>query len=400
VTRSRTVVVAGAGIGGLTASLALAAKGFRVLIIETAERLEEAGAGLQLSPNASRILIGLGLHARLSACALVPDAISIMSARHGGEICRLPLGEAATSRAGAPYWVVHRADLQAALLEQVGAHPDIELRLGAAIENATAHTEGVTVNLRGSSTDREKTAWALIGADGVWSALRTRLFPDADPLFSGLIAWRGTIEATQLPHDMTARHVQLWMGPDAHLVAYPMSGGRQINIVAVMPDAWNQPGWSAPGDAADIKRRFAQARWSELARRMIDAVDGWRKWALFTIPPMAAWHCDAMALLGDAAHAMLPFAAQGAGMAIEDAAVLAQCLGDATNERGDGAAAALARYTGLRRARVARVQKLAQLNGRIYHLGGAAALARDLAIRTMGPQRMLARQDWIYKWRP
>ncbi|WP_439922432.1 FAD-dependent monooxygenase [Nitrobacter sp. JJSN] len=399
-TRSRTVVVAGAGIGGLTASLALAAKGFRVLIIETAERLEEAGAGLQLSPNASRILIGLGLHARLSACALVPDAISIMSARHGGEICRLPLAETATSRAGAPYWVVHRADLQSALLEQVGAHPDIELRLGTAIENATSHTEGVTVNLRGSSPDREKTAWALIGADGVWSALRDRLFPDASPLFSGLIAWRGTIDAAHLPHDMTARRVQLWMGPDVHVVAYPMSGGRQINIVALMPDAWNQPGWSAPGDAADIKRRFAQARWSEPARRMIDAVDGWRKWALFTIPPMAAWHCDAMALLGDAAHAMLPFAAQGAGMAIEDAAVLAQCLGDATNERGDGAAAALARYTGLRRARVTRVQKLAQLNGRIYHLGGAAALARDLAIRTMGPQRMLARQDWIYNWRP
>src|SRR6185312_9195184 len=123
-------------------------------------------------------------------------------------------------------------------------------------------------------------------------------------------------------------------------------------------------------------------------------------WALFTIPSLPAWHGGAMALLGDAAHAMLPFAAQGAGMAIEDAAVLAQCLGDATNERGDGAAAALARYTGLRRERVARVQKLAQLNGRIYHLGGAAALARDVVIRAMGPRRMLARQDWIYNWRP
>jgi salicylate hydroxylase len=181
-----------------------------------------------------------------------------------------------------------------------------------------------------------------------------------------------------------------------------MSGKRQVNIVAVVPDTWNQPGWSAPGDAADIKHRFAQARWSEPASILIDAVaaNGWRKWALFTIPPMAAWHRDAAALLGDAAHAMLPFAAQGAGMAIEDAAVLAQCLDDAASKHADGAAAALARYTGLRRARVARVQALAQLNGRIYHLGGAGAVARDLAIKAMGPQRMLARQDWIYNWRP
>ncbi|OJU28676.1 MAG: monooxygenase [Nitrobacter sp. 62-13] len=399
-TPSRTVVIAGAGIGGLTASLALAAKGFRVLIIETAERLEEIGAGLQLSPNATRILIGLGLHPRLSARALVPEAVSIMSARHGGEICRLPLGEAATLRAGAPYWVMHRGGLQAALLEQVRNHPDIELRLGTAVEDATSHADGVTVSL-GGGTDRAKTAWALIGADGVWSTLRTRLFPDTSPQFSGLIAWRGTVEASQLPHDRTAQYVRLWMGPHAHLVSYPISGGRQINIVAVMPDIWNQPGWSAPGDAADIKHRFAQARWSEPARTMIGAVaaDGWRKWALFTIPPMAAWHRDAMALLGDAAHAMLPFAAQGAGMAIEDAAVLAQCLGEAANENA-GAAAALARYTGLRRARVARVQALAERNGRISHLAGAAALARDLVIKAIGPQRMLARQDWIYNWRP
>ncbi|GAB1715710.1 MAG: monooxygenase, FAD-binding protein [Nitrobacter sp.] len=401
-TPPRTVVVAGAGIGGLTAALALAAKGFRLLIVETAERLEEVGAGLQLSPNATRILIGLGLHARLSARALVPEAISIVSARQGGEICRLPLGEAAALRAGAPYWVMHRGGLQAALLEQVHDHPDIELRLGTRIDHAIPRDDGVAVDLRGSATNRRETAWALIGADGVWSALRNQLFPDASPLFSGLIAWRGTVEASQLPHDMTTRRVRLWMGPHAHLVSYPMPGGRQVNIVAVVPDTWNQPGWSAPGDAVDIKHRFAQARWSEPARMLIEAVaaDGWRKWALFTIPPMTAWHRDAMALLGDAAHAMLPFAAQGAGMAIEDAAILAQCLGEAANENAAGAAAALARYTSLRRARVARVQALAERNGRISHLVGAAALARDLAIKAIGPQRMLARQDWIYNWRP
>lgn len=397
---SRTVVIAGAGIGGLTAALALAARGFRILIIETAERLEEAGAGLQLSPNATRILIELGLHERLSARALVPEAVSIMSARRGGEICRLPLGEAAASRAGAPYWVMHRADLQAALLEQVHDHPGIELRLGANVEDAAAYATGANAGACGGTTGSRDTAWALIGADGVWSTLRRRLFPDTAALFSGLIAWRGTVEAARLPRDMTGPRIQLWMGPDAHLVTYPMSGGHRINLVAVVTGGWTEPGWNASADAAEIQRAFAQANWPESARLMIDAVGHWRKWALFTVPPMAAWHRDTTALLGDAAHAMLPFAAQGAGMAIEDAAVLAQCLGETASGGAESVASTLARYARLRRARVARLQETAQLNGRIYHLGGIAASARDFAIRTMGPRRMLARQDWIYSWRP
>ena len=207
-------------------------------------------------------------------------------------------------------------------------------------------------NFRDGTHATQETAWALIGADGVWSALRHQLFPDAKPLFSGLIAWRGTIEAAQLPREMTARRVQLWMGPDAHLVAIRYRAGADQHGRGCA-GRLEQPGWSAAGDAADIKRRFAQARWPEPARDDRRR-ERWRKWALFTIPPMPAWHRDATALLGDAAHAMLPFAAQGAGMAIEDAAVLAHCLGEAADENADGAAAALARYTGLRRARVAR----------------------------------------------
>jgi salicylate hydroxylase len=394
---SRTVVIAGAGIGGLTASLALAAKGFRVIVAEKAERLEEAGAGLQLSPNASRILIGLGLRSRLSVRALVPDAVSIMSVRHGGEICRLPLGDAAAMD-GAPYWVMHRADLQAALLDQVRADPNIDLRLGTAFEDVKTDSANVTVGLRTGTTHREETAWALIGADGAWSALRDRLFSNARPQFSGLIAWRGTADAAQAPAELRAPRVKLWMGPDAHLVAYPMSGGQRINVVAIVPGTASESGWSEPGEAAEIARRFAAAGWPKPARAMIGAIDGWRKWPLFTSPSLSVWHSGAMALLGDAAHAMLPFAAQGAGMAIEDAAVLAECLGESAESSG-GAAAALARYTSLRRERVTRVRQLAQRNGQIYHLKGAAALARDLVIRAIGPQRMLKRQDWIYGWR-
>jgi len=399
VAASRTVFIAGAGIGGLTAALALAARGFRIVILEKAERLEEAGAGLQLSPNASRVLTGLGLERRLAARAVTPDAVSLMSARSGGEVVRLPLGEAAGARAGAPYWVMHRADLQAALQAEVNEHPDIELRLGCQFEDAAPHAKGLTVVQRRGMMRQQEVALALVGADGIWSSVRGHLFPNVQPQFSGLIAWRGTLDATQLPREYTSRRVQLWMGPNAHLVTYPISAARQINVVAIMPGTWNRPGWSAPGDIGEIKGVFSASQWPGTARMMIGAVDDWRKWALFTVAGGDEWSDGAIALLGDAAHAMLPFAAQGAGMAIEDAAVLAKCLSETQNEGGPSMASAMQGYARLRRPRLLRVQRTARQSGRIYHLTGTAALARDLAIRLMGPARMLARQDWIYDWR-
>ncbi|MBR1204350.1 MULTISPECIES: FAD-dependent monooxygenase [unclassified Bradyrhizobium] len=396
---TRTVIVAGAGIGGLTASLALAAQGFRVVVLEKAERLEEAGAGIQLSPNASRILVKLGLKEPLARRVVTPESVNILSARAGGEIARMPLGRAAEFRAGAPYWVIHRADLQAALQAAVNDHPDIDLRLGCQFEDVTKHAKGLTVVQRRGNARQEELAVALIGADGIWSSVRGHLFPDVQPQFSGLIAWRGTLDATALPREYTAPRVQLWMGPDAHLVAYPISAGRQVNVVAIVSGTWNRPGWSAPGDINEIKGAFATARWPATARMLIGAVDGWRKWALFTLPDIGRWNEGAVTLLGDAAHAMLPFAAQGAGMAIEDAAVLAKALADCTGENTAGIPAALKRYAEMRRGRVLKVQRMARQQGRIYHLSGPLAIARDLAIRAIGPQRMLARQDWIYDWR-
>jgi salicylate hydroxylase len=396
---SRTIIVAGAGIGGLTASLALARQGFRVIVLEKAERLEEAGAGIQLSPNASRVLVDLGLQPRLASRAVAPDAISLMSARSGGEITRLPLGDAAMFQPDAPYWVIHRADLQAALQAQVNDSPDIELRLGCQFEDVGTHAKGLTVVQRSGTARHEELAVALVGADGIWSSVRHHLFPEVQPRFSGLIAWRGTLDATQLPRDYTSRRVQLWMGPHAHLVAYPISGARRINVVAVVPGTWNRPGWSAPGEVNEVKGAFVSARWHAVPRMLIGAVDGWRKWALFTVADGGKWTDGAVALLGDAAHAMLPFAAQGAAMAIEDAAVLAKCLGETQNERGPTIPAALKRYARLRRPRVARLQRAARQAGRIYHLPGLLAVARDLVIKGMGPKRMLARQRWIYDWR-
>jgi salicylate hydroxylase len=393
---SRTIIVAGAGIGGLTASLALAKQGFRVILLEKAERLEEAGAGLQLSPNASRVLIDLGLGPHLAG-AVTPEAICLMSATGGSEIARLPLDHQ-VAQSAAPYWVIHRADLQTALRETVQNCSDIELRLGCQFEDVSPHAKGLTVIQRSGAIRREELAVALIGADGIWSSVRHHLVPDLQPRFSGLIAWRGTLDTTQLPREYTSRRVQLWMGPNAHLVAYPISGARQINVVAVVPGQWNRPGWSEPGDGNEIKTVFVAAGWHAIPRMLIGAVDGWRKWALFTVPGGGQWTDGAVALLGDAAHAMLPFAAQGAAMAIEDAAVLAKCVGERQNDGPAALAVALQRYARLRRPRVMRLQRSARQAGRIYHLAGPLALARDLVIKGMGPRRLLSRQDWIYNW--
>ncbi len=395
---SRTIVVAGAGIGGLTAALALAARGFRIIVLERAERLEQVGAGLQLSPNASRILIGLGLEAHLTPRLIVPDAVSIMSARSGKQVGCVPLGAQATARYGAPYWIVHRADLQSALLARIAEIPDIELRLGTSFEDVTGDTAGVTVGQRQGDTQRRESALALIGADGVWSAVRHRVFPALQPRFTGRIAWRGTIDATRLPAEFNQSRVQLWLGPNAHLVAYPMSGGQRINVVAISTGNWNSPGWNEAADAAEIQEQFGFSQWPPMARLLVSYVDDWRRWALFSVDSDRPWTSDSVALLGDAAHAMLPFVAQGAGMAIEDAAVLAGCLADITAP--SGVPGALARYGAQRRARVLRMQHTAQRTGQIYHLRGPMALARDTTIRLLNGARLRSRQDWIYDWRP
>lgn len=393
-TASPAIVVAGAGIGGLTACLTLAGHGFRVVLLERAERLEEAGAGLQLSPNASRVLISLGLESQLSSHAIAPDAVRVMTARTGREVGRIPLHEAA-ARYRAPYWVMHRADLQAALAAKVAETPGIELRLGAEVTDVVPHSHGVTVTFTRGPTHQQITADTLVGADGVWSMVRQRLFPDIHPQFTGRIAWRGIIDAARAPRDFEPRTVQLWLGANAHIVAYPMADGRRINVVAITTDTWHAQGWSEPGDAAELTKRFSAQRWPDAARSLIAAVENWRKWALFAIRDGGVWRSDRVALLGDAAHAMAPFVAQGAGMAIEDAVVLAKCLADMQAD----VPAALKRYEDLRTPRVTRVQRTAHQTGGIYHLSGPMALARDTTMRLLGGPALLSRQDWIYSWR-
>lgn len=391
---SRTIVIAGAGIGGLTASLTLAQAGFRVVLFDQAKRLEEVGAGLQLSPNATNVLFGLGLRDKLAAKAAAPEGVSVRSARQVREIVRIPLGEAFAFRYGAPYWIIHRADLQAVLLEAALANPDIDVRLGVRVDDFAAHPNGVTVQLSGGSATDQEQGIALVAADGLWSTLRGR-FDKTPPRFSGRTAWRALVPAGKFPPEFRAPLVHLWLAPDAHLVHYPVRGGRDINVVAILKDQWQSRSWSTPGSREEVVAQFPQRTWAREARTILTLPDSWQKWSLFDRPPRRIWTRGPVALLGDAAHPMLPFLAQGAAMAIEDAAALAQCLARPNAEPAD----AMRTYAGLRRGRVARVQNAARFAGRMYQLSGPSAALRNIALSAMGGERLRERYDWLYSWR-
>ncbi len=251
-TSSRIVIVAGAGIGGLTAALALVRNGFRVIVLEQAERLEETGAGIQLSPNAARTLIDLGLEERLRPHVIAPEALRVLSAKSGREIVRIPLGEPAAQRYGAPYWVIHRGDLQAALSGAVAQELDITVKLGMRMEDFVAHPNGVTVSARGHAEVWDERGLALIAADGLWSLARTRIGYSDPPRFSGRAAWRAMVRAKDVAPEFREPLIHLWLGRDAHLVHYPVKGGSVINIVIIMNDSWNAAGWSEPASRVRV----------------------------------------------------------------------------------------------------------------------------------------------------
>jgi salicylate hydroxylase len=391
---ARTIVIAGAGIGGLTTALALAQKGFRVALLDKAEKLEATGAGIQLSPNATRVLIGLGLLDALEPAVVVPQAVTVRAA-DGRAIARLPLGTAAQTRHGAPYWIIHRADLQAALLAAVLAHHDITLTLGAAVDGCAAQQNGVTVQVLHGPHASETRAGALIGADGLWSTVRRLTGATDPPRFARRAAWRALVPAESVGPEFRTPAINLWLGPGAHLVAYPVKAGAMINIVAIARERQPSAGWSTAAPSDEVHLRFSRG-WAPPARDLVAVPTQWLKWPLYDRPPRRLRLHGAMTLLGDAAHPMLPFLAQGAAMAIEDAAALASTLAAAP----DDLAAAMRRYERIRGARTARVQRGARRNDLIYHLAWPASAVRDLAMGRMGSDRLLARYDWIYGWRP
>ncbi|MCX5578462.1 FAD-dependent monooxygenase [Kaistia terrae] len=383
------VGIAGAGIAGLTTALSLARRGIASTVIERTAQLSEVGAGLQISPNAGRILEGLGLGDALDRAAVFPEAIDMRSGRTGEPIVSLPLGEHARAAFGAPYRLLHRADLQSLLLEAVEADPRIELKLGVEARAVTQTPDGVTLSLDNGELGFD----AMIAADGVRSRLKPAVAGASPPRPSGRTAWRTTIPVGIAPRDLPHERTTVLLSRAAHVVIYPVRSARLINIIIVIEEPWDNDDWSAPGDAAVLRQRFDSD-----STRYISRLTGldlqWTRWCLTEVVPTGAWVDDRIALIGDAAHAMLPFLAQGAAMAIEDADVLARELANAP------VAEALQRYQALRRPRVNRVWKTARQAGQIYHLGGAMAVARDMTMTALGGQRLLGRYDWIYGWKP
>jgi salicylate hydroxylase len=396
VAAARHLIVAGAGIAGLTAALALTRAGMSVTVLEQSGELAETGAGIQLSPNATRVLIALGLRERLNPLVMVPQAIRVMSGGSGREIVRIPLGDEAERTYSAPYWTIHRGDLQSVLVAAANDARDVTLKLGLRVVDFAEHVSGITVLARSASQISEERGFALIGADGLWSAVASQLRGQRRPKFAHRTAWRTLVSSDAVPTEFRAPVVYLWLGLDAHLVHYPVKGGRLINIVGIVSDEWNKEGWSAAGDRDEILRRFARGSWAEKARALIAMPDQWLKWGLYDRRTPFRGGTGAVTLMGDAAHPMLPFLAQGAAMAIEDAAVLAAMLG----RYGDDPADALRGYEGARRYRTARVQQVARKQGRIYGLSGPEAVFRNFGMRLMGGEKLRERYDWLYNWRP
>ncbi|AWM76819.1 FAD-dependent monooxygenase [Phenylobacterium parvum] len=370
-----TALVVGAGVGGLTTALALARTGVAVTVVEQAGTLGEVGAGLQVSPNASRALFSLGLEAGLSAQAFRPEAVEARGWRRGQTISRAPLGDAALQKYGFPYLHMHRADLVAVLGAACEAEPRITLRLGQAV--AACPRDGTPALVLASGERLE--ADVLVGADGIRSLVRQALFGPAAPRFTGNVAWRGLVPAEKLKEAGIGPVASLWMGPGAHFVHYYVRGGTLVNFVGVVErDDWREESWSSRGTAEDLRRDFAG--WHPTVRRIVEAApeDACFRWALFDRDPLPKWSRGAVTLLGDACHPTLPFMAQGACMAIEDAAVLAACLsGRAVNE----VPAALERYEALRRPRTAAIQAGSRRNAAIYHLRPPFSWARNLAMQ-------------------
>ncbi|MFO1209147.1 MAG: FAD-dependent monooxygenase [Amaricoccus sp.] len=380
------VAVIGAGIGGLAAAVALARRGARVRVLERAPALGEVGAGLQIGPNGVAVLAALGLAPAAAALASAPAAVELRDHRDGRLVVRLPLGDAFVARYGRPYWQFHRADLLA-LLADAAAAAGVEVLTGTRVEAVVAKGSGVRIETDGATC----TAAVAVAADGLRSAVRAAHLAGQAPRFTGHVAWRGLVPADRV--DAPPAATQVTLAPGRHTVSYPLRGGRLVNLVAIEERAaWQPEGWATEDDPANLRRAFAG--WPGAAGALLGAVDQCFLWGLFDHPPLPAWTSGRIALLGDACHPMLPFLAQGATMALEDAWVLADALdGAATPEAG------LAAYAARRIARATRVQRAAAGAGRLYHLRPGLAGAARLGLRfagPLGPALLTRRFDWLY----
>jgi salicylate hydroxylase len=390
---NRQALIAGGGIGGLAAAIGCARAGWEVRLFERATAFGEVGAGIQMGPNVMRVLDGWGLSAALAHTAAFPDALQVRDALSGQALAQLPLGNSARQRYGAPYATVHRADLHAALLKALQDRADVYLHLGQPLRAFTQNAQEVAVQREsGPAVEGD----ILIGADGLWSAVRKGMLADGPAPSTGHVAYRTLLAQSQLPASLRSTQITAWLGPNLHVVQYPVRAGEQLNVVVIVQGqrAAVADQWDHMAHASELDAVLADA--CTPLRNLLaaaDAAGGWRLWVLCDRPPVQSAQALAsgrVALLGDAAHPMLPYLAQGAGMAIEDAAELERVL---AMEALD-VPTMLRRYALNRWQRNARVQARARRNGQIFHARGPVRMARNLALRALGPR--LLDMPWLY----
>lgn len=382
------ILIAGGGIGGLAVAMGLAQKGYRSLVLEKAAQLGEIGAGIQLGPNAFHAFDYLGVGDAARAMAVYIDSLRLMDALSGDEITRIPLDEAFRRRFKNPYAVVHRGDLHGVFLKACKAHNLIELRVNSAVNNYEQDEKSVTVTLENGE---DVTGSALIGADGLWSNIRKQLVGDGAPRVSGHSTYRSVIPTDEMPEVLRWNAATLWAGPKCHIVHYPLSGWKVFNLVVTYHNQAPEPVAGKPVSHEEVSRGFEHV--NPVAREIIERGKDWKLWVLCDRDPIDNWIDGRVALLGDAAHPMMQYFAQGACMAMEDGV----CLSAEMHANSGDIEKTFSNYQHKRKARTARVQLQSRAIGdHIYHPSGAHAELRNQLMQAKQPEDWFDSIEWLY----
>ena len=381
------VVIVGGGIGGLATALALSQKNIESILLEQSPEFKEVGAGIQVGPNGYKALEMLGVVEAVKDLAVYPDELIMMNAVSSEPVTIIPAGQQFLDRFKYPYSLVHRADLHSVLLEACKRSGLISFRLNSKLSTYEQHSTGVVVILE---SGEHISGSALIGADGLWSKVRQTIVHDGQPEVSGHIAYRAVLPTSEVPEQYRKNAMILWAGPKCHLVQYPLRGGKLFNLVAVFHSDKYVEGWNSEGDVEELKRRFEGT--CETVQALLAKIDSWRMWVLCDRKPVSNWTDGKVALLGDAAHPMLQYLAQGACMAMEDALVLAEELSQANEVE-----TALKHYEQRRYLRTGRCQIMARVHGEFYHADGVAAELRNSMFANRTTEQAYAGLSWLYE---